>query len=189
MVCLSPARFTMAEVFVENSMARLLSLYESKSKPVSSTAKAALMQMFQHIIGDLVSDSLKKSDSNSDEEVKVAGDTINNPGQDLSLKISNKLLKGIVSHLNSTKETLWPVPINNSTTYLAMDLLALIISEGKKKLSTLPDLMAVLDEVFDPFLNEITSLKSDYGISIRLINCMTLFAVYIECGLGPLTRW
>jgi len=58
--------------------------------------------------------------------------------------------------------------------------LSLIISEGKEKLASFAELMVILDEVFDPLLNQMTSMKSDYGISIRLINCITMFAIYIE---------
>jgi hypothetical protein len=105
----------MSKIFVENAMSRLLSLYESKSKPVSSTSKAALMQLFSHVISNLVTENLKQDEGfGSDEEVKE--ETTDGVKSDLPLQISSALLKGIVSHLNSTKYTLWPVPINNSTT-------------------------------------------------------------------------
>lgn len=177
----------MDEVFVDNSMARLLSLYEAKSKAVSSTAKAALMQLFSHVISDLVSKEIQNK-IESEEEVKGDTNTITEK-DDLVLSISTKLLGGLVSHLNPAKNSEWPVAENNSTTCLALDLLSLIISEGKSQLANFSKLMIILDEVFDPLLNQMTSMKSDFGISIRLINCITLFAKYIECGLEPLTRW
>lgn len=106
-----------------------------------------------------------------------------------TLMIASNLMGGLVSHLNPDKESEWPIPINNSTTALALDLLALIISEGKQDLAQFKQLMIILDEVFDPLLNQMTSMKSNFNISIRLINCITLFSIYIECGLEPLTRW
>ena len=106
-----------------------------------------------------------------------------------TLSVVSKLLTGIVSHLNPEKDTLWPVPVNNTTTALALDLLAVIIFEGKHELSKFKQIMVILDEVFDPLLNQITSMKNNYSISIRLINCITLFTIFIEWGLEPLTRW
>lgn len=106
-----------------------------------------------------------------------------------TMAISSKLLGGIVSHLNPNKESKWPVPMNNSTFALALDLLSLIISEGKQDLASFKELMIILDEVFDPLLEQMTSMKSNFNISIRLIHCITLFAIYIECGFEPLARW
>jgi len=97
-----------------------------------------------------------------------------------TLSVVSKLLTGIVSHLNPEKDTLWPVPVNNTTTALALDLLAVIIFEGKHELSKFKQIMVILDEVFDPLLNQITSMKNNYSISIRLINCITLFTIFIE---------
>ena len=54
MVWLSPNRFMMSPEFVNNTMSILLRLYESKSKAVVSTAKAALNQLFSHVINDLI---------------------------------------------------------------------------------------------------------------------------------------
>ena len=54
MVCLSPNRFMMSPEFVNNTMAILLRLHESKSKAVVSTVKAALNQLFSHVINDLI---------------------------------------------------------------------------------------------------------------------------------------
>ena len=72
--------------------------------------------------------------------------------------------------MNPEKETDWPVPVNNSTTALALDLLSLIISEGKEELSKFKEILLILDEVFDRLLNQIASMKSNFSISIRLIN-------------------
>lgn len=178
MVCLSPVRFTMAQTFVDNVLSILLNMYEAKSKTVMSTAKAALNQLFSHVINDLVrcKNSINnEEDVDSDEEVKgnVSGkmDKINKANEsEQSLSICSKLLTGLVSHLNPEKETLWPVPVNNSTTALALDLLAIIISEGKHELAKFKQIMVILDQVFDPLLNQMTSMKSNYAISIRLIN-------------------
>lgn len=54
MVCLSPNRFTMSNIFVDNTLSILLKLYESKAKAVVSTAKAALNQLFSHVITALI---------------------------------------------------------------------------------------------------------------------------------------
>jgi len=110
----------MSPIFVDNAMARLLSLYESKSKAVSSTAKAALVQLFSHVINDLITDKTKGEDEfDSEEEVKGSATIKNSQGKsnqsDLTLLIASKLLSGLVSHLNPDKKTEWPVPVNNST--------------------------------------------------------------------------
>lgn len=54
MVCLSPNRFSMSSKFVDNVLSILLRLYEAKAKSVVSTAKAALNQLFSHVITDLI---------------------------------------------------------------------------------------------------------------------------------------
>lgn len=169
----------MSPEFVENTMSILLKLYESKSKAVVSTAKAALNQMFSHVITNLIKSdptgAAKEDEVDSDEEVKGEMTTkvsklksTNNSS--LTLLISSQLLSGLVSHLNPDKETKWQVSKSNQTIALALDLLALVISEGKQELAKFPQLMIILDEVFDPLLNQMTSMKSDYGISIRLIH-------------------
>ena len=137
---------------------------------------------------------VKEDEVDSDEEVKgemtAKMSKLNSTNaSSLTLLISSQLLSGLVSHLNPDKETQWQVSKSNQTTALALDLLALIIFEGKQDLAKFPQLMVILDEVFDPLLNQMTSMKSDFGISIRLIHWITLFAIYIEWGLEPLTRW
>ena len=200
MVWLSPNKFMMSPEFVENTMSILLKLYESKSKAVVSTAKAALNQMFSHVITNLIKSDpteaakAKEDEVDSDEEVKGEMTTKvsklkSTSNSSLTLLISSQLLSGLVSHLNPDKETKWQVSKSNQTIALALDLLALVISEGKQELAKFPQLMIILDEVFDPLLNQMTSMKSDYGISIRLIHWITLFSIYIEWGLEPLTRW
>lgn len=172
MVCLSPAHFRMSPIFVDNAMNRLLSLYESKSKAVNSTAKAALMQLFSHVISDLVSANPSASDSHSVEEVKQTrnSEPDGTPSKALTLSICTKLLKGIATHLNPEKDTEWPVQVTTSTTCLALDLLSLVISEGKEKLGAFEEIMEVLKGVFEPLVSQISSMKSDFGISIRLVS-------------------
>lgn len=189
MVCLSPTRFTMSQEFVNNVLDTLLRLYESKERSVVCTAKAALNQLFSHIINALVKtdDDVKDKDDDLDPDEEIKGTVtmkmsqLNRSTQSgPALKIASNLLSGLVSHLNPDKETEWPVPVSNSTTALALDLLALIVEEGKEKLAEFKQIMIILDEVFDPLLNQMTSMKSNFGISIRLINCITLFTIYIE---------
>jgi len=190
MVCLSPERFSMAQIFVNNALWVLLRLYESKAKSVVSTAKAALNQLFSHVVNDLI----KWTGDNTNEEIKTASDDKMSKSDDSrqfgpNLEVCKSLIKGLVSHLDPKKKSDWPVVASNSTTALALDLMALVISEGKKKLAEFREIMIVLDEAFDPLLNQITSMKNNFIISIRLINWITLFAVYLECGLEPLTSW
>lgn len=171
----------MSSEFVNNAMSILLKMYESRSKAVVSTAKAALNQLFSHVITDLIrsdpeqTSKAKEGEVDSDEEVKGEMTTkmskLNNSNLSaMTLPIASQLLSGLVSHLNPDKETKWQVSKSNQTTALALDLLALIISEGKQELAKFPQLMIILDEVFDPLLNQMTSMKSDYGISVRLIH-------------------
>ena len=76
MVCISSERFTMSQIFVSNVLSILLRLYEARSKAVVSTAKAALNQLFSHVVNDLIknSEGNKESDKTdhpeSDEESK-----------------------------------------------------------------------------------------------------------------------
>lgn len=73
MVCLSPVRFTMSQTFVDNVLSILLNMCDSKSKTVTSTAKAALNQLFSHVINDLVKTKISANNEenvDSDEEVK-----------------------------------------------------------------------------------------------------------------------
>jgi len=162
-------------------------MYQCKSKTVMYTAKATLNQLFSLVVNNLINESDREDGDNSqpDEEVK---ESVNDKMKQLkssedsnkSLLVVSQLLKGLVSHLNPEKDTLWKIPVNNSTTALALDLLAVMINEGKHELSKFKVIMEILDEVFDPLLNQITSMKSNYSISIRLINCITLLTVYIE---------
>jgi hypothetical protein len=66
----------MSQIFVSNALSILLRLYESRSKAVTSTAKAALNQLFSHVINDLIKNSEEKKETDktdhaeSDEESK-----------------------------------------------------------------------------------------------------------------------
>ncbi|CAI2383397.1 unnamed protein product [Moneuplotes crassus] len=195
MVCISPVKFSMSQTFVDNVLSILLHMYLSKQKSVMSTSKAALTQLFNYVINDLVkSPSRKPKDFEPDEETKGSAnekmeELKKAQDSDQTLSIVVKLLNGLVCHLHPDKESVWDFPVNNFTTALVLDLLSVIISEGKDELSNYKQIMMILDEVFDPLLGQITSMKSNYAISIRMVNCITLFAIHIECGLEPLTGW
>lgn len=187
MVCISPVKFTMSQDFVENVLSILLSMYLSKQKSVMSTSKAALTQLFNFVINELVKKvPVEKADEiEPDEEIKGSANEkmmklkkAQDTEQTLSVVV--KLLTGLVSHLHPDKDSIWDFPVNNFTTALVLDLLSVIISEGKSELLNYKQIMMILDEVFDPLIGQITSMKSNYAISIRMVNCITLFAIYIE---------
>jgi hypothetical protein len=173
----------MSPKFVENSLNRLLILFNSKSKSVMSTASAALNQLFSHVVNKLIQSTIQNDETTAepdeanfdpDEEVKGSMTMKMSVGKtqspDLALTIASQLLKGLVSHLSPNKETEWPIPVNNLSIGLSLDLLSLIILEGKQELTKYSELMIILDEVFDPLLLRMKSAKSEYSTSIRLIN-------------------
>jgi hypothetical protein len=87
---LSPTRFTMSQKFVDNVLSILLNMYEAKSKTVMSTAKAALNQLFSHVINDLIRS--EKSARRNEEDI--------DPDEEVKGNISGKMQK-----LNSARES------------------------------------------------------------------------------------
>lgn len=105
-------------------MKRLLSLYEVKSKAVSSTSKAAMLQLFSHVFSKLSNWAIEKQ-KNETSAKNIEEEKAESPKKDVKneqknkensstsnqriLEICTKLLSDLVSHLSPDKESEWQV--------------------------------------------------------------------------------